>query len=303
MAAIVAQRLRITAVRRISRATLGEAVAQLLQRLRIDAVGVAAVPADRRTASSSSGRRTPTRRAPPGPTMPKSRSTKFISSLAPKYSSPRLRPPTIAKRLSAIQVLLCMRRLMRLKLRAPSLTRLSVPLRDANGLKTRTSMLGCADSAAKCSLLARASMSSTSRRTCTPRSADSSSCAGEELAGEIGVPDVGLHVDAALGHARALHARDEGFGALDQQPESPTVPDGWLPRPRTCGRGASCSRSALQVPWADRRAVAVARRHPRLQRVTAGASTRAIASRIIADAEARGARCFTLEPDCTCVTR
>ncbi len=41
----------------------------------------------------------------------------MVASLAPKYSSPRLRPPTSAMRLSAIQLLLCMRRLMRLKLR------------------------------------------------------------------------------------------------------------------------------------------------------------------------------------------
>ena len=42
---------------------------------------------------------------------------------------------------------------------------------------------------------------------------------GEELAGEIGVPDVGLHVETALRHARALHAHDESLGAVDQQPE------------------------------------------------------------------------------------
>ena len=34
-----------------------------------------------------------------GPSIAKSRSTKFISSPAPKYSSPMLRPPTIAMRL------------------------------------------------------------------------------------------------------------------------------------------------------------------------------------------------------------
>jgi hypothetical protein len=83
-----------------------------------------------------------------GPTIAKSRSTKFTSSLAPKYSSPTLRPPTIANRLSAIQLLLCMRRLMRPKLAIPSLMKARVPLREANGLNMRMSILGCAARAA-----------------------------------------------------------------------------------------------------------------------------------------------------------
>ena len=84
----------------------------------------------RRAASSSSGRTRPRRRARSGPTIAKSRSTKLTSSLAPKYSLPRLRPPTIATRLSAIQVLLCMRRLMRSKLPSASSAKLTAPERD-----------------------------------------------------------------------------------------------------------------------------------------------------------------------------
>ena len=77
-----------------------------------------------------------------GPTIAKSRSTKFTSSLAPKYSSPILRPPATARRLSAIHVLLCIRLLTRLKFVRPSPIRRSVPLRDPNGLNIRTWMFG-----------------------------------------------------------------------------------------------------------------------------------------------------------------
>ncbi len=116
-----------------------------------------------------------------GPIIAKSRSTKFTSSLALKYSSPILRPPASARRLSAIQVLLCMRRLMREKLRNPSAIKRNVPLREANGLKVRTWMLGWADSAAIASLFLRASTSSSSTRTFTPRSAASSNSLAKNM--------------------------------------------------------------------------------------------------------------------------
>ena len=72
----------------------------------------------------------------------------MTSSLAPKYSSPRLRPPTIAMRLSAIHDLLCIRWLMRLNLPTASSTKLTEPERDSKGLNIRTSIFGWASSAA-----------------------------------------------------------------------------------------------------------------------------------------------------------
>ena len=50
-----------------------------------------------------------------GPMAITSRSEKRTPSVAPKYSSPMLRPPTIVTWLSAVNDLLCMRRLSREK--------------------------------------------------------------------------------------------------------------------------------------------------------------------------------------------
>ena len=108
-----------------------------------------------------------------GPTMAKSRSKKFTSSSPPKYSSPRLRPPTTAMRLSAIHVLLCIRRFRRGNRPTISSTLVTAPERDSKGLNIRTWIRGWASRAAKPWFLARASMSSTRSRTRTPRSAAS----------------------------------------------------------------------------------------------------------------------------------
>ena len=39
-------------------------------------------------------------------------------------------------------------------------------------------------------------------------------------AGCVGMPDVGLHVEAARGEPRALHAKHEGLRALDHEPKA-----------------------------------------------------------------------------------
>ena len=64
---------------------------------------------------SSRHRTASTPRAPPRPPAITSRSANSISSAAPKYSSPMLRPPTIVTWLSAVNDLLCMRRFKREK--------------------------------------------------------------------------------------------------------------------------------------------------------------------------------------------
>ena len=100
---------------------------------------------------------------------------KLMSAAASKYSSPMLRPPTIATRPSAIQVLLCIRRL-RLKKRSSSSTpRAIVPSRARVGLNRRTSTSGWLSSAASTDSLPCTFMSSSSSRTRTPRSAACSS--------------------------------------------------------------------------------------------------------------------------------
>ena len=80
-------------------------------------------------------------------------------------------------------------------------------------------MFGCAASAANRAFLARASRSSSSSRTRTPRSAASSSCCAKIASGQVGVPDVALNIDAARRHARALHATHERFRAFDDEAE------------------------------------------------------------------------------------
>jgi hypothetical protein len=107
-----------------------------------------------------------------GPNSAKSRSTKLTVSLAPKYSSARLRPPTIAIRLSAIQVLLCMRRLRRSRSSSPP-NKVPDPGAGARGLKMRTAMFRWTANAANMRKFLRASRPSISSRTVTPRSAAS----------------------------------------------------------------------------------------------------------------------------------
>ena len=42
---------------------------------------------------------------------------------------------------------------------------------------------------------------------------------GDENAGEVRMPDVGLHVESAPGQPRTLHPGDKGFGAFLDEPE------------------------------------------------------------------------------------
>ena len=112
-----------------------------------------------------------------GPSSSRSASWKFMASEASKYSSPTLRPPTMATRLSATQALLCMRRLKPTKRRPISMARRKPPARLRAGLNRRTSRLGCASMASSASSRPGEPMSSISRRTRTPRSAAAiSSC-------------------------------------------------------------------------------------------------------------------------------
>ena len=111
-----------------------------------------------------------------GPTMAKSRSTKFTSSLAAEIfiteiAAAHQRDPVVRDPALVVHAPVDARRNSRM----PSPTICRLPLREAKGLNRRTSILGCASSAAKPAFLARASMSSTSRRTRTPRSAACSS--------------------------------------------------------------------------------------------------------------------------------
>ena len=137
---------------------------------------------DRETgASSRTGRNVALTSRTTSPTINMSRSIKLSTGLASKYSSPRLRPPTSAMRLSAIQLLLCMRWLRRRKSVANSPALRASPLRLASGLYIRTSRSGCASSAANPASFARAGKSSTKMRTRTPRSAASSACLASSL--------------------------------------------------------------------------------------------------------------------------
>ncbi len=112
-----------------------------------------------------------------GPASSRSASWKLVSAAASKYSSPTLRPPTTASRLSAIQALLCMRRVKPTKRRPISSARRRPLARLRPGLNRRTSRLGCASMASRASSRPATFMSSSSRRTRTPRSAAAiSSC-------------------------------------------------------------------------------------------------------------------------------
>ncbi len=72
-------------------------------------------------------------------------SMKLASVLRMKYSSAMLRPPDTEKRLSAMNSLLCIRRLMRLNSCADETMRLRTePPREGSGLNSRTSTLGIA---------------------------------------------------------------------------------------------------------------------------------------------------------------
>ena len=75
---------------------------------------------------------------------------KWAAPLRSKYSSPMLRPPVIAKLLSAISSLLCMRWLIRENWCAEKATRdAKLPPRTGSGLNRRTSKPGWPARAAK----------------------------------------------------------------------------------------------------------------------------------------------------------
>ena len=72
-------------------------------------------------------------------------SMKLASVLRMKYSSAMLRPPDTAKRLSAMNSLLCIRRLMRLNSCSEADDAAEdEPPRDGSGLNSRTSTLAIA---------------------------------------------------------------------------------------------------------------------------------------------------------------
>ena len=78
-----------------------------------------------------------------GPALSTSTSMKLACGLRMKYSSAMLRPPETATLLSAMNSLLCMRWLMRLKSSSePRMRQVGEPERSANGLKTRTCTVG-----------------------------------------------------------------------------------------------------------------------------------------------------------------
>ncbi|MNP22018.1 hypothetical protein D3C76_1146640 [compost metagenome] len=73
-----------------------------------------------------------------GPTLSMSMSVKFLLGSASKYSSPKLRPPTIATLLSASHNLLCMRRCCCDRLNSRPIVRVTTVLRPrCSGLNTR----------------------------------------------------------------------------------------------------------------------------------------------------------------------
>jgi len=89
-----------------------------------------------------------------------------------------LRPPTMVATPSTVKDLLCMRRFRRAKSASrPSQRR----RRSGNGLNTRTSMQRCAFSAASRSSRPPVLLSSSSRRTFTPRSAARSSACSSRV--------------------------------------------------------------------------------------------------------------------------
>jgi hypothetical protein len=134
--------------------------------------------------------------------------------LASKYSSPMFRPPTIVIWLSAVIDLLCMRRLTREK---SEIIQSALADREEMGLKSRTSMFGCASSSSSVRSSGDAPTSSMSSRTRTPRSAARITAPISSLPTVSFVPAVVLQVEAALGEIDEGEARKERIGTVGYQ--------------------------------------------------------------------------------------